>query len=394
MSVLVVGAGFAGLAAARRLTVAGVEVVVLEARHRVGGRVWSHRLHNGEVVELGGEWIDSSQSILTGLAAELGLGLVDTGQDFISRDLLGGPEVPESAHRELAQRVMTVLADLGPAIEEATMADVLVATGVTGPAMTVLVSRLSGTFGVPLDQVGAEEMDEEFGMAQAARYLRIEGGNDRVAKEMAVSLDVRLDTPVTSVGQAGRGALVTTDEGAIEADAVVVAVPLPVLRASGFLVDPPGDWVGALETLGMGTAVKLAVATREEPPMFRRQEPDIPGWYWTGARLDGATRHAVTGFAGTAAGAAAMVHQTRERLAAAVPEVEMEGDPTVVDWGADPWAGGCYSVIGPSGRRVLPALQEPWGGVVLAGEHVNGTGTMAGALTSGMEAAERWLTSV
>lgn len=144
----------------------------------------------------------------------------------------------------------------------------------------------------------------------------------------------------------------------------------------------------------MGTAAKLAVATRDEPPMFRRQEPDIPGWYWTGARPDGATRHAVTGFAGTSVGVAAMIADAGVRLAVAAPEVVLDGDPIVVNWGADPRAGGCYSAIGPGGSRWLPALQEPWGQVFLAGEHVNGTGTMAGALKSGMEAAERLLSSV
>lgn len=205
MSVVVIGAGLAGLAAASRLHQAGVEVLVLEARDRVGGRVWSSQLENGEVVELGGEWIDSSQTTITDLAADLGLGLVDTKQDFISRDLIGGPMIPESDHADLADRVMEVLEGLGDRLDEVTMAEVLAATGGTGPAMTVLVSRLTGTFGVPLDQVWAAEMNEEFGMAQGSGYVRIDGGNDRIAQEMAVSLDVRLDTTVTSVGRPATG---------------------------------------------------------------------------------------------------------------------------------------------------------------------------------------------
>jgi len=68
---------------------------------------------------------------------------------------------------------------------------------------------------------------------------------------------------------------------------MVVAVPSPVLRDPGFLVEPPPSMREAIDSLGMGTAVKLAVATRSEPPRFRRQEPEIPGWYWTGARPTG-----------------------------------------------------------------------------------------------------------
>ena len=51
----------AGLVAAKRLSDRGLDVLVLEARERVGGRLWSHRMPNGEVVELGGEWISTSQ---------------------------------------------------------------------------------------------------------------------------------------------------------------------------------------------------------------------------------------------------------------------------------------------------------------------------------------------
>jgi monoamine oxidase len=394
MSVLVVGAGFAGLAAARRLEEAGVGFTVLEARDRVGGRVWSHRLPNGEVAELGGEWIDSSQTVLTDLASGLGLTLVDTRQDFICRDLIGGPEIPEEEHAALAERVMEVLASLANRLEQTSMAEVLAASGRTGPAMTVLVSRLTGTFGVPLDQVGAAEIAEEFGMVQGSRYVRVEGGNDRVAEEIAAGLDVRLGTVVRSVSQDRRGVVVTTDSGSMIAESVVVAVPLPVLRAPGFLVDAPSEVRQALDSLRMGTAAKAAVATRDEPPTFRRQEPDIPAWYWTGARADGSTRRVITGFAGTDAGVAAMVPRARERMAAAAPEVELDGEAIVVDWSADPWAGGCYSAIAPGQRRLLEAFGEPRGRVVFAGEHVNGTGTMAGALASGMEAAERLLSSV
>ena len=71
--VVVVGAGLAGLAAARVLEAGGVHAVVLEARDRVGGRVLNHDLGNGDVVELGGEWIGPAQLRVNKLVAELGL---------------------------------------------------------------------------------------------------------------------------------------------------------------------------------------------------------------------------------------------------------------------------------------------------------------------------------
>ena len=95
MRVLVVGAGLAGLTAAHRLQQGGADVTVFEARERVGGRVLSHVFDDGAVGELGGEWIDSSQPSVRLLAEELRLGMLDTGQDFLTRDLIGRDPIPQ-----------------------------------------------------------------------------------------------------------------------------------------------------------------------------------------------------------------------------------------------------------------------------------------------------------
>lgn len=79
--VVVVGAGLAGLAAARRLETLGHTASVLEARDRVGGRVLNHTLSDGSVVELGGQWISSIQTRVSTLAAELGLETFPTASE-------------------------------------------------------------------------------------------------------------------------------------------------------------------------------------------------------------------------------------------------------------------------------------------------------------------------
>ena len=75
---VVVGAGLAGLAAARDLLAAGLSVLVLEARDRVGGRLLNHTLRNGAVVELGGQWVGLTQDRVLALAGELGVGVFPT----------------------------------------------------------------------------------------------------------------------------------------------------------------------------------------------------------------------------------------------------------------------------------------------------------------------------
>ncbi len=71
--VVIVGAGLAGLAAARRLTAEGIDCVVLEARDRVGGRTLNHAIGDGKIVEVGGQWVGPTQTRVLALMRELGL---------------------------------------------------------------------------------------------------------------------------------------------------------------------------------------------------------------------------------------------------------------------------------------------------------------------------------
>lgn len=389
MRVLVVGAGLAGLTAATRLQELGIEVTVIEARERVGGRVFSHRFEDGTVVEFGGEWIDSSQQAVRSLASSLGLEMVDTKQDFVTRDLIDRAPIDPAEHSRLASWLFDAIETTGTdRLEKMSIADFLDTVPDIGPAMTVLRSRLEGTFGVSLDQIAAIDLDEEFGLVQASTYLRVSGGNDRLAKAMADELDVRLGVPADQVTQTSSAVSVSAGNDTFQVDHVVVAVPLPIVRGRGFLPDPPPALQTALSSMGMGTAAKVVVATEDEPPMFRRQEADIPAWYWTGADETGSTRRAVTGFVGTTRGVETMIADTTARLRRAVPETAIVGSPLIVDWGAETWSQGCYTALGPGQRVHLEELDKPWGRVVFAGEHVNGTGTIDGAIRSGHHAAQ------
>src|SRR5437870_30424 len=88
--VAVIGAGFAGLAAADTLRQSGHDVVVLEARDRVGGRVWSQQLPNGAVVERGAEFIEHDQQEIAATVERLGLHLAPTGMAYGDREPRGG----------------------------------------------------------------------------------------------------------------------------------------------------------------------------------------------------------------------------------------------------------------------------------------------------------------
>src|SRR5438093_9920749 len=78
VDVCVVGAGYAGLTAARRLTQSERSVVVLEARDRVGGRIWTHHLADGSAVDRGGGWLGPHHDVMLGLAQEVGVSTYKT----------------------------------------------------------------------------------------------------------------------------------------------------------------------------------------------------------------------------------------------------------------------------------------------------------------------------
>jgi monoamine oxidase len=217
--------------------------------------------------------------------------------------------------------------------------------------------------------------------------VRVDGGNDRLATDLAPDLDVRLRIEVTSIRQNSQNVTVGTADEEFTGSALVLAVPLGVLKHLRFEPELPDDVASVIGKLGMGVGLKVAIATAQPPPMFRRQDTDIPAWYWTALGPSGSVRRAVTGFAGSEPGVTVLRSDVSSRLRRAAPDAILDGAPLVADWGSDPLAGGCYSLIGPGQRGMLELLSRPLGRVFLAGEHVNGTGTIDGAIRSGDRAA-------
>jgi monoamine oxidase len=278
-SVLVVGAGFAGLAAADALTSAGWEVTVLEARQRIGGRVWSERLGNGALIELGGEFITTGYDVTAELCVRFGIELDGMEINYPDRDLVPDSGVAVGALAAAAARVAAAAArdpDL-PVLE------LLRAEVPDESARDILEMRLQSALAFP-----AAEIDSRFAvklpeLVSTAETRRMRGGNQGLAEALTAGLDdeVRLGCRAREVRREAGEIRVVTDGGELTAAACVVAVPVALLGDLRF--DPPldpaiDDGIAAIRT---GSAAKLAVPLREPATPRAVMSAADRFWIWT-----------------------------------------------------------------------------------------------------------------
>jgi uncharacterized protein YmfQ (DUF2313 family) len=112
--VVVVGAGLAGLAAARALTDAGWDATVVEARERAGGRIWTVRLDNDEIAELGAEWVMPGDTELRSWADRFGVAMAEAGVDYLRREARGPGASSQGEQDEFLAAANAALAAIPP----------------------------------------------------------------------------------------------------------------------------------------------------------------------------------------------------------------------------------------------------------------------------------------
>lgn len=423
--VVVIGAGVAGLAAARALAKAGREVVVLEGRDRIGGRVVTSRRWPDMPCDLGASWIQGTRgNPLTALTEEWGIATKATDLGEATGYRADGRQV-SPAEGDLAEARLRALLEevarererlgeaglglaLGPLVDRLIAEEGLEGTG-RSDLHQLLAASIVNEYGADLDELSLLHYDAADGYG--GKNVVFPGGYDQIPRRLAEGLDVRLNQVVTGIEHGASGVVVTSTSGSHACARVVVTLPLGVLKAGKVVFTPalPAAKRAAIERLGMGVLDKVWLR--------------FPSAFW------GAREHDLIGFAGATRGAwaetvdfqrvfgkpvllclqAGSVARAAEALSddrivagamgwiraafgAAAP------DPVahqITRWAADPFSRGAYSFFAKgSSPADVEALAAPVGErVYFAGEATSRDhpATVHGAYASGLRAADELL---
>lgn len=442
-TVTIIGAGLAGLSAAYDLHQAGWKVTVLEARNRVGGRVYSVRnFSNGLVAEGGGEFIETTQTRMVALVKKFNLKLAYSGSwqsqhgDWISFDGRSGPIMDsKSWGTDLEQEIENcwrALSRLGQFVPDPNQphtskeAARLDSQSAADWIQSLDVHPLAKIYFIQHIRSEYTTEPERFSMLDLARNaamyyselgrppsMRVVGGNDQIAAAIAKMLpDVRLNSPVTAVHVNPDKISVSVEQNdsylTFDSDFVILAVPLTTARLIEFNPPLPSAHQKMVDEVSYGTVTKVMIEYRrrfwDEIGWNGRLATDAPIVYTWHATSHLVHEHGIiTAYTGGANAARLSELSDEERMGLAVNEIEklfpgssdlVENTATVA-WPNERYTRGAYMALAPGQvTSHWKTLQEPAGRLFFAGEHATPIqGYMEGAVESGQRAAGMILAS-
>jgi monoamine oxidase len=409
---IVVGAGAAGLAVARDVTRAGLRVLVLEARDRLGGRIWSHHTPHGPI-ELGAEFVHGAVEEILAVAREANLPLRELTRN-------AEPDEPGGSNpRGEAFAAIDTLLEHAKDGEDESFQQLVDRVDLDAHSKQRALMLVEGYHAADPAKLGVQSLldntaaDEQPGAEHQFRWVQ---GYDGLVAALAAQADadrctVRLQAIVTAIAWKPAQVVVRLATGEeITAPRAVVTVPLGVLQAGAIEFSPRlSQKDSALALLEMGATARVSLLLRDDDwpgrdafsseGLLFAGRPPFPVWWIS----QPTPRPVVTGWGGRS-GAAALANLGEEdRVRAAVRELaavvgvepgrlkESVAGAYHHDWLGDPFARGAYSYAGVGGRRAGAELGAPLEGTLFfAGEATQSDGrnaTVHGAIASGVRAA-------
>ncbi|MGH3087703.1 MAG: flavin monoamine oxidase family protein [Rubrobacteraceae bacterium] len=425
--VIVVGAGLSGLAATRELQKTGLEVLVLEARQRPGGRTHAVEVE-GVTVDLGGEWVDEAHTSLRALVSELGMDLAPTGEgkksgrwningEFSDEMPLSGKDAKVYGRMENA--LVETASDKNPDTyykhvpeDDVSVEDWLRREGMSEGgihAVETLVSSCGST--VPPRRMSfysyANKVASRGGPGKGNEY-RVVGGAGSVAKKVADELGdrVRYSSPVVEVRQDGNGVAVKylSRSGSTEVRArkAVLAIPFTCYRDIHFDPAPPLVFRRMFSNSTYGVVRKMHFVFEEPPGEVPFTITDTRLGYCCASRASGEHGGIVSFVGGEPLMPELGLSETERKRRGVEMLRELYGvpEPTMVIekvWAHDHWTRGSYMIIAPGDLANFGGVMgECFGNVHLAGAEgiVAAPSFMNSAVESGRRAADRMITSM
>jgi monoamine oxidase len=429
VTVMVAGAGLAGLTAARDLIALGARVTVVDARDRVGGRVLTVRngFSDSQHAEAGGDLIDEAHESTRALAGELGLKLariLHNGWAYVRADAHGRTQIVRRRGSRGWERMSEALSRL---TERYRLAERRWDSPVTAEMGRRSVSQwlddihadeelrttaigLRGFFLADPDQLSLLALVDQFAEDEAPvwRNYRIVGGNDRLAAALAEPLRDRLHlgTELVAVSHRGKGVRASLKQRqhvtALDSDYAILALPPALLRRIPIAPALPTQQHDAIARLKFGHASKTLLQFSRRfwriPGRPRAFGSALPfGAVWDGNEEQRGPSGILSLMAGGSASDATAALLARDGAAALARSLDWMGSKRAellgwhhTAWETDPWARGGYAYFDPAFDPALRAwLARPCGRLFFAGEHtsIRWQGYMNGAIESGRRAA-------
>jgi monoamine oxidase len=419
--VVVIGSGMSGLAAAHALHKADLKVLVLEARDRTGGRIWSKKLSNGQVVDLGAAWIhDSEVNPLYKVAKKLGLETEATDyENLVTYNEDGTPWSDKTAKqakilfRKFQEYLRAQREELDKDKSMAALFNSFVEEGELSPSEAsqlrfLLTVSIESDYAIDIDKISVFNWDRDEGIE--GTDLLLPKGYVQLIEYFAKGPTIKLNHRVERIQRSQDGIRVETDQGVFAAKYALCTLPLGVLKADSVTFVPPlsDEKRKAMERMGMGVLDKTALLF--DVP-FWDQKAEVIGYFTPQASPWAFTINLYPAFKqpillGFNAGSIAtqLELQTDQQIKESFIKVlkviygDKVTDPKEVvttRWKLDPFALGSYSHLMVGGKlEDYDTLAQAEGGrLFFAGEatYRQQPATVHGAYASGIRAAEELL---